>query len=60
MMELGCNTVLFNKSDLDEALQHIAWAGYDGAELACLGDMAQHIEVGRDQSYYDEIKDRAS
>jgi len=59
MMKLGCNTVLFNKLDLDGALQHIAWAGYDGAELACLGDMARHIEVDRDQSYYDEIKDKA-
>ena len=59
MMKLGCNTVLFNKLDLGGALQHIAWAGYDGAELACLGDMARHIEVDRDQSYYDEIKDKA-
>jgi len=57
-MKLGCNTVLFGQSDLDGALQHIAWAGYDGAELACLG-MAQHVEVGRGQPYADEVKSTA-
>ena len=32
-MKLGCDTVLFNQLDLYGALQHIAWAGYDGAEI---------------------------
>jgi len=59
MMKLGCNTVLFNRLDLDGALQHIAWTGYDGAELACLQSMAQHIELERDQSYYDKVKNKA-
>ena len=36
-MKLGCSTVLFNQLDLYGALQHISWAGYDGAELAFLG-----------------------
>jgi len=56
MMKLGCNTVLFNQLDLYGALQHIAWAGYDGAELAFLGRMAQHVELNTDQSYIDEVK----
>mgnify|MGYP000554193745 CR=1 FL=1 len=55
-MKLGCNTVLFNQLDLYGALQHIAWAGYDGAELAFLGRMAQHIELKTDQQYIDEVK----
>jgi len=55
-MKLGCNTVLFNQLDLYGALQHIAWAGYDGVELAFLGKMAQHIELKTDQSYIDEVK----
>lgn len=55
-MKLGCNTVLFNQIDLCGALQHIAWAGYDGAELAFLGSMAQHIELNTDQSYINEVK----
>ena len=42
-MKLGCNTVLFNQLDLYGALQHIAWAGYDGVELAYMANMAQHI-----------------
>ncbi|MBS7649620.1 sugar phosphate isomerase/epimerase, partial [Candidatus Bathyarchaeota archaeon] len=55
-MKLGCNTLLFNQLDLYGALQHISWAGYDGAELAFLGKMAQHIELRTDQEYIDEVK----
>ena len=55
-MKLGCNTVLFNQLDLYGALQHIAWAGYDGAELAFLGRMAEHIELNTAQVYIDEVK----
>jgi len=55
-MKLGCNTVLFNQLDLYGALQHISWAGYHGAELAFLGNMAQHIELNTDQLYIDEVK----
>mgnify|MGYP001138951357 CR=1 FL=1 len=58
-MKLGCNTVLFNQLDLYGALQHISWAGYDGAELAFLGNMAQHIELDTDQSYIDDVKSTA-
>lgn len=58
-MKLGCNTVLFNQLDLYGALEHIAWAGYDGAELAFLGTMAQHIELDTDQAYIDEVKSMA-
>ena len=56
IMKLGCGTVLFNQLDLYGALQHIAWAGYDGAELACMSNMAQHIELNKDRAYIDEVK----
>jgi len=58
-MKLGCNSVLFNQLDLYGALQHISWAGYDGAELAFLRNMAQHIEANTDESYIDEVKSTA-
>lgn len=46
-IRLGCNTVLFGMADVDTALQHIAWAGYDGAELAALPAMADHLPSGQ-------------
>jgi sugar phosphate isomerase/epimerase len=55
-MKLGCSTVLFNQLDLYGALQHIAWAGYEGAELACLANYARHVELITTKSYLDEIK----
>jgi sugar phosphate isomerase/epimerase len=55
-VKLGCNTVLFNQLDLYGALQHIAWAGYDGVELAYMTNMAQHIEINTDKRYIDDIK----
>jgi sugar phosphate isomerase/epimerase len=58
-MKLGCSTVLFNQLDLYGALQHIAWAGYEGAELACLANYARHIELNTEKSYIDEIKSSA-
>ena len=58
-MKLGCNTVLFNQLDLYNALQHIAWAGYDGAELACMANMAQHIELNTNKTYLDDVKSMA-
>jgi len=55
-MKLGCGTVLFNQLDLYGALQHIAWAGYQGVELACMANMAQHIELNTRKTYIDEVK----
>ena len=56
MMKLGCSSVLFNQLDLYGALQHIAWAGYEGAELAILANHCRHIELITKQSYINEIK----
>lgn len=55
-MKITCSTVLFNQLDIYGTLQHLAWAGYDGAELACLKNHARHIEANTDKSYLDEIK----
>jgi sugar phosphate isomerase/epimerase len=57
---LGCNTVLFAMVDLNEALQHLAWAGYDGAELAYIPAMVEHVQPDQAESYYNEIKQRAT
>ena len=58
-MKLGCDTVLFNQLDLYGALQHVAWAGYDGVQLACLAHWARHIKLDTNQSYIDEVKETA-
>jgi len=55
-MKLGFSTLMFGRLDLYNTLQHIAWAGYDGAELAYLEDWARHFELNTDPSYIDEIK----
>jgi len=55
-MKLILDSALFNQLDLYGALQHIAWAGYDGVELACLANWARHIELNTNQSYLDEVK----
>jgi sugar phosphate isomerase/epimerase len=55
-MKLGCSTALFNQLDLYGALQHITWAGYDGAELACLGNLVRHIELNTTKCYINEVK----
>jgi sugar phosphate isomerase/epimerase len=54
-MKLGCSTSAFHQLDLYGALQHIAWAGFDGAELASIVP-ARHLELNTDQSYIDGVK----
>ncbi len=58
-MKLGCDTLLFNQLDLDGALKHIAWAGYDGAELCHQENGIRNIELNTNQSNIDEIKSTA-
>jgi sugar phosphate isomerase/epimerase len=59
-LRLGCNTVLFGMTGLEEALQHIAWAGYDGAELAALPQMADHLQTGQGRAYAQDLRKRAA
>jgi len=51
-----CN---INKLDLDGALQHIAWAGFQGAELCHQDEWANHIDLKTDQPYIDKVKETA-
>ena len=44
-MKLGCNTVMFNQLDLYGALQHIAWAGYVGAEIVLSGGLGSAYRI---------------
>jgi sugar phosphate isomerase/epimerase len=57
---VSCNTVLFGMTDLDTALQHLAWAGYDGAELAALPNMADHLQTGQGREYAQRIRRQAA
>ena len=40
---LSCNTVLFRDHTLRESLEALAWSGYDGAELAYIPGMVEHV-----------------
>ena len=55
-MKLSCNTSLFNQLDLYGALQHISWAGYDGANLSFQEIICHHLELNTSKSYIDEVK----
>ena len=54
-MKLGCSSVLFNQLDLYGALQHISWAGYEGADLSDIMP-ARHIQYDAGKSYINEVK----
>lgn len=45
MIRLGVNTVLFGGFDLRTAMQHIKWAGYDGAEVSAIKGMCEHLNL---------------
>lgn len=47
-MLLGMNTVVFGAADLETALQHVEWAGYDYVELAAIAGMTEHVKLGDD------------
>ena len=54
-MKLGCSTVLFNQLDIYGALQHISWAGYEGADLSDILP-ARHIKLDTGKSYINDVK----
>ncbi len=45
MVKLGANSVLFAGCDLETAMRYIAWAGYDGVELAAIKGMCEHLQL---------------
>ena len=60
MIKLGVNSVLFNPHDLETAMKHVAWAGYDGIEISAIKGMCEHLELDRWQEQASEIQDLAA
>lgn len=56
MIRLAANSVLFAGYDLETAMQHIAWAGYDGVELSALKGMCEHLNLDRLEEDVPRIK----
>jgi sugar phosphate isomerase/epimerase len=59
MIKLGVNSVLFGGHDLETAIRHIAWAGYDGVELSAIRGMCEHLELDRWEDQADGIRSLA-
>ena len=60
MISLGVNSVLFVGHDLETAMRHIAWAGYDGVELSAIKGMCEHLELDRWREQAGGIRDLAA
>lgn len=60
MIKLGVNSVLFQNHDLATAMQHIAWAGYDGVEISAIKGMCEHLQLDRWREQVSEIRDLAA
>lgn len=59
-MKLGCNSLLFGMVDLEAALLHIAWAGYEGVEVACIAGMREHASPGMSRAEAHQLKQRVA
>jgi sugar phosphate isomerase/epimerase len=57
---LACNTVLFRDHSLRDALEAIAWAGFDGAELAFISGMVEHVSPSMGDAGLAEVRTMAS
>ncbi|MFC1452429.1 sugar phosphate isomerase/epimerase family protein [Verrucomicrobiota bacterium] len=60
MIRLGVNSVLFQGHDLATAMQHVAWAGYDGIELSAIKGMCEHLELDRWREQEEQIRSMAA
>ena len=60
MIKLGVNSVLFAGLDLQTAMRHIKWAGYDGIELSAIKGMCEHLELDRWSEQAEQIKSLAN
>lgn len=59
MIKLGANSVLFGGYDLETAMMHVAWAGYDGIELSAIKGMCEHLELDNYKAQVSQIRDLA-
>ncbi len=57
-MKLGCSTILFGKHSVDEALEGIKAAGFDGIELTAIPGMGLFVEPGWSDKQYEELRDK--
>ena len=55
-MQLGCSTILYGGQDLSLALAKIAQTGYKAVEVCAIQNMAPHLSLDEDASYYEGIK----
>lgn len=53
-MKLGMNSVVFAPVDIETALQHVAWSGYENVELAAIAGMCEHVSLESDPQ---QVKD---
>jgi sugar phosphate isomerase/epimerase len=56
MIKLGVNSVLFQGRELDVAMKHIAWAGFDGIELSAIQGMCEHLVLDNWQAQVEAIQ----
>jgi sugar phosphate isomerase/epimerase len=59
MIKLGVNSVLYQGHDLSVAMQHIAWAGYDGIEVSAIKGMCEHLPLDDWKPQADSIRKMA-
>ena len=57
MIKLGANSVLFGSYDIEPAFKYIAWAGYDGIELAAIKGMCELLELDNWQAQKNQIQE---
>ncbi len=60
MIKLGVNSVLFQGHDLATAMQHVAWAGYDGIEISAIKGMCEHLDLDNWKTQADTLKSLAA
>jgi sugar phosphate isomerase/epimerase len=57
-MKLGCSTILYGQHGVDDALAGISQAGYSAIELCAIPGMGLHVEPGRSEAEYTDLKRR--
>lgn len=60
IFKLGFNTVLFAGYDLPTAMEHAAWAGYEGVELSAIKGMCEHLNLDDFRAQAADIKAAAA
>ncbi len=56
MIKIAANTVLFGRSGFATAVRLLSAAGYDGVEIAALGEMCNHLDLTRWSKQVAEVR----